>query len=104
MTLQLNIKTAEQLQAEAMAAHQASVTRVIDQHVEAQAKAMEYNNAATLASYASSTKPEWATEAQAFVAWRDAVWDAAIAMQAAAVASGEVPSVDDVIAALPDWE
>ena len=44
-----------------------------------------------------------AIEAQAFVAWRDAVWQAAIAMLADAEASGEPPGVEDVIAALPVW-
>jgi len=47
--------------------------------------------------------PEWAAEAQAFVAWRDSVWQAAIDMLADAEASGEAPSVEDVLAALPDW-
>ena len=75
----------------------------IDRHVEDQAHALEYNSAAHLAGYATSTVTEWQAEAQAFVAWRDSVWQAAIAMLADAEASGEVPSVEDVIAALPKW-
>ena len=48
---------------------------------------------------------EWAAEAQAFVAWRDAVWQAALGLLADAQASGDVPSVEDALAALPeiDW-
>ena len=75
----------------------------IDRHVEEQAHALEYNSAAHLASYVASSVPEWSSEAQAFVAWRDSVWQAAIAMLADAEASGEAPSVEDVIAALPKW-
>ena len=101
--MSLTVKTPGQLQAEAQARAKASITRAIDAHVEAQAKALEYNSAAHLASYAASNVPEWAAEAQAFVAWRDSVWQAAIAMLADAEASGEVPEIADVIAALPDW-
>ena len=75
----------------------------IDRHVEEQAHALEYNSAAHLASYVASSVPEWAAEAQAFVAWRDQVWQEAIAMLADAEASGEVPSAEDVTAALPKW-
>ena len=103
MTFQLNIKTSDQLQAEALARAKASITRAIDAHVEAQARALQYNSAAHLASYVASSVPEWAAEAQAFVGWRDQVWQAAIDMLADAEASGEAPSVEDVIAALPDW-
>ena len=99
----LTIKTAADLAGEALARAKASITRAIDVHVEAQAHALQYNGAAHLASYAASTVPEWAAEAQAFVAWRDDVWQAAIAMLADAEASGEVPSVEDVLAALPEW-
>ena len=75
----------------------------IDARIEAQARALQYNGAAHLAGYTGSTVAEWAAEAQAFVAWRDAVWQAAIAMLADAEASGEAPSVEDVLAALPEW-
>ena len=101
--MSLEIKTPDQLQAEALARAKVSITRAIDSHVEAQAHALQYNGAAHLASYAASTVPEWAAEAQAFVAWRDSVWQAAIDMLADAEASGEAPSVEDVLAALPEW-
>lgn len=82
---------------------QAQLARAIDAHVEAQARALQYNSAAHLASYAASTVPEWAAEAQAFVAWRDQVWLAAMGMLAQAQETGEGPSVEEVIAALPEW-
>ena len=101
--MSLTVKTPADLQAEAQARAKASTTRAIDAHVEAQAKALHYNSSAHLASYVASSVAEWAAEAQAFVAWRDSVWQAVIAMLAGAEASGEQPSVEDVLAALPEW-
>ena len=97
------IKSAAEVQADAADAHKRRVTQAIDRHVEDQAKAMEYNSAARLAGYANSTVPEWKADADAFIAWNDACWVAAIAMLADAEASGEAPRVEDVLAALPDW-
>ena len=99
----LTIKTAADLAGEAQARAKASIPRAIDAHVEAQAKSMQYNGAAHLASYAASTVPEWQAEAQAFVAWRDQVWTTALDLLADAEASGEAPSAEDVLAALPEW-
>lgn len=38
------------------------------------ARERQFRDGVTLASYTASTKPKWAAEAQAFVAWRDHVW------------------------------
>ncbi len=38
------------------------------------ARERQFRDGVTLASYTASTKPKWAAEAQAFVAWRDNVW------------------------------
>lgn len=38
------------------------------------ARERQFRDGVTLASYIGSTKPKWAAEAQAFVAWRDNVW------------------------------
>ena len=96
------IKSAAEVQAEAADAHKRRVTRAIDRHVEDQAHALEYNSAAHLAGYATSTVTEWQAEAQKFVQWRDDVWQAAIGLLGNADPS-DPPSVEDVIAALPDW-
>ena len=42
--------------------------------VDSTARERQFRDAVTLASYIGSTKPKWAAEAQAFVAWRDNVW------------------------------
>ncbi|MCC5967830.1 MAG: hypothetical protein JJU24_17075 [Natronohydrobacter sp.] len=101
--MNLLIKTAEQKAHETQLAHLAAVTAAIDAHVEAQARAMQYNSAAHLASYVTSTKPVWKSEAEAFVAWRDGVWEAALDMLSAAQQGGPIPSVEDAIAGLPLW-
>ncbi|MFC0280316.1 hypothetical protein ACFOHK_08155 [Falsigemmobacter intermedius] len=46
----------------------------VQAHVDATARERLYDNGNSLASYVASTNPQWAAEAQAFVAWRDAVW------------------------------
>jgi hypothetical protein len=82
---------------------QRQITAAIDVYVEAQARALQYNSAAHLVGYVASTVPDWRAEAEAFVAWRDAVWLTAITKQAEAMQTGIVPSVEDVIEALPKW-
>lgn len=77
-------------------------TAAIDARVEAVARGRGYNGAAHLASYAVSTVPAWATEARAFVAWRDAVWLEAMG-ELAKVQAGEIapPGVTELVAGLP---
>lgn len=45
----------------------------IERHVDNVAKERSYSSAVSLASYVVSTVPTWKAEADAFVAWRDAV-------------------------------
>ena len=85
-----------------LAAHVEACRRAIDAHVEARAQALHYNSASALAGYVASTVGAWAAEAATFVAWRDAVWTAAFTMLDAADPM-EPPSVEDVLAALPEW-
>lgn len=103
MTFSLTVKTAEERQAEQAAALAAQIIAAIDAHVEAQARSLGYNSAAHCASYVASTVQAWADEAKAFVAWRDAVWQAAFEMQTRYDKDHTVPIVDDLIAALPGW-
>lgn len=79
------------------------MSAMIDARVEAQARALRYNSSAHIASYVASTVPQWAAEAAAFVAWRDAVWLAALAMLLAANETGVVPAHEEVLAGLPAW-
>ena len=73
--------------------------------IDAKASERQYDSGAALASYVNSTVELWATEAQAFVAWRDAVWIFALA-ELDKVQAGErdQPSVEDFLAELPEFE
>lgn len=79
----------------------ADYTAAIDARVESAARSRRYNSAAHMASYVSSTVPEWAAEAEAFVSWRDAVWTYALAQFAAVESGSPAPTIPEIIASLP---
>lgn len=58
--------------------------------VDSTAREKQFRDGVTLASYTASTKPKWAAEAQAFVAWRDNVWSYAYG-ELAKVQAGQRP-------------
>jgi hypothetical protein len=70
--------------------------------VDETAVARRYNSGDALASYVASTVPAWKAEAEAFVAWRDAVWQYAYA-ELAKVEGGErdQPPIADFLLELP---
>lgn len=59
----------------AVEAYQAAIQTMVDDT----ARSKLYNDGVTMASYVASTVQPWASQAQAFVAWRDAVWQYAYA-------------------------
>ncbi len=61
---------AEAAKAAMLSAFQAA----IQAHVDDTARLRNYGDGVSLAGYVNSTVPPWAEEANAFVAWRDAVW------------------------------
>ena len=65
--------------AQRMAAGAAAIERWLDET----AQALGYNNIVTAVSYAGSAVDLWHRQAQALASWRDAVWQAAIALIAA---------------------
>lgn len=67
--------------------------------VDGAARQRQFRDGVTLASYTASTKPKWAAEAQAFVAWRDNVWSYAYG-ELAKVQSGQrqQPTVEQFLA------
>lgn len=99
------ISTTEQRQATAMAEAVETYRKSIQSLIDAKASERQYESGATLASYVNSTIETWAAEAQAFVAWRDAVWLYALA-ELDKVQKGErdQPSVADLLAELPVFE
>lgn len=74
----------------------------IQSHVDAVAQARNYDSGLTCASYVGSTNPTWATEASAFVAWRDAVWVHAYAELAKVEAAQRPqPTIEAFLSELP---
>lgn len=80
--------------------------QAIQSHIDATARQRTYRSGDACATYVNSTTPQWAAEAQAFVAWRDAVWAYAFA-EMDKVQNGErpQPTVEEIVAELPaiDW-
>lgn len=52
----------------------------VQSHIDATARERLYDSGVSLASYVASTDAAWAAEAEAFVAWRDAVWQQVYAL------------------------
>jgi len=74
----------------------------IQAHVDATARARDYDSGVSCASWVASTNPAWSAEAQAFVAWRDAVWAYAYT-ELAKVEAGQrtQPTIDALLVELP---
>ena len=82
------------------------VVAAIERHVDSVARERDFDNAADVASYANSTVAQWAAEAGAFIAWRDAVWVYAYAeLDKAEAGGGSQPAPSEIVAGLPtlDW-
>jgi hypothetical protein len=99
----MRIETAEALAEAALTEARHRITRAIDDRIEAQARAMGYNSAASLAGYSGSTAPQYREEALAFIAWRDQCWLSAFEVLNKAEQTGVVPTVEAVLDALPKW-
>lgn len=96
------IVTAAQKAAEAQAATVERFRSAIQTHVDATAKSRNYDGGNALASYVASTNPQWAAKAQAFVAWRDAVWLYAYAeLDKVMAGQREQPTVEAFVNELP---
>ncbi|MET3854418.1 hypothetical protein [Rhizobium sp. OAE497] len=79
--------------------YQGAIQELVDQTAQAE----QFNDGVTLASYVASTVQPWAAQAQAFVSWRDNVWQYAYA-ELAKVQAGEreQPSVEAFLLELPE--
>jgi hypothetical protein len=84
----------------AIADYTAAIVALLD----AKAHERRYDGAVSLATYIGSTNPAWASEAAAFVAWRDAVWSYAYA-ELGKVQLGErpQPTIAEVLKELPEF-
>jgi HSP90 family molecular chaperone len=77
-------------------------TEALELKVNQTAAEKTYSSGISCASYVASTNAQWASEAQAFVAWRDAVYAYALTILNQ-VQSGEIQdlSLEDFISSLP---
>lgn len=73
----------------------------LQSHIDQTARSRGYADGAALATYATSTIPQWATEAQAFIAWRDAAWIYAYTALGLVQGGAEPPSIDEFVSAAP---
>lgn len=73
----------------------------IDHLLDTTAQSKQYGNAVSCASYVSSTNPQWAAEAAAFIAWRDAVFVYAINIQTEVQQGAPIPSFEAFVAGIP---
>lgn len=78
-----------------------SATRIISNIIDTTAQSKQYENGVSCASYLNSTNPQWASEAQAFISWRDSCYLYAFNLLNDVVSGGEIPSEQEFIAGIP---
>ena len=82
---------------------QSEYSAAIQRLVDTAPSARLFRDGVTLASYVASTNPQWAAEAQAFVAWRDAVWAYAYTeLEKVLTAQRPQPTIEEFLAELPE--
>lgn len=98
--------TAEDKAAQERTSLMARFETAIQGHIDTIAQSRRYRDGFALAGYVASTVPQYAAEATAFVAWRDAVWLYAYGeLDKALNGQREIPSVEDFMEELPliEW-
>jgi hypothetical protein len=80
---------------------QDSCQQYFAKHVEDEAILKQYSSAVSCASYVLSTNPQWKAEAEAFIAWRDAVYAYGISIISDVEGGAAIPTMEQVIAGLP---
>lgn len=76
--------------------------RAIQRRLNEGARAWGYDSMDRAATYVSSTRPKWAAEAAALIAWRDDTWDTAHAIRQAVLAGDRpIPTEAELLSELP---
>lgn len=76
-----------------------ALLRAVQRHIDAQARALGYDDVAAAVSYADEPAvARYQAEGQALRAWRSKVWEAALAAQ------GSVKTPEDLLATLPIFD
>jgi len=99
------IITAEQKAAETQAGLLAAYKSAFDLHLDGVAQQRQYDNRLTVPAYFASTNPQWAAEAAAYIAWRDAclgqMFDRLAAVRAGTISP---PTIEEFIGDMPTIE
>ena len=99
------MKTEEQIQQELAEQRFKDIQNAVQNLLDSKAREKNYDNGFAIASYALSTNDIFRSEAGRFIAWRDAVWSKCYQILDAYKAGEiEMPSVENVIAVLPELE
>lgn len=94
--------TAEDKEAQERTSLMARFESAIQGHIDTIAQSRRYRDGFALAGYVASAVPQYAAEAAAFVAWRDAVWLYAYGeLDKAQNGQRPIPTVEDFISELP---
>ena len=99
------MKTEEEKQKEIAEQRFKDIQTAVQSVLDGKAKEKNYDNGFALAGYALSTNDTFRSEAGKFIAWRDAVWARCYQILDAYKAGEiEMPSVENVLAVLPELE
>lgn len=99
------MKTEEEKQKEIAEQRFKDIQTAVQAALDGKAKEKNYDNGFALAGYALSTNDTFRSEAGKFIAWRDAVWARCYQILDAYKAGEiEMPSVENVLAVLPELE
>lgn len=81
----------------------ATLEAAVQTYIDSIAAKRGYDTGVSCASYATSTIPQFAADAKAFIAWRDSVWVACQTLENTDMAAIPpiIPTLVEVIAALP---
>lgn len=83
-------------------AYQTAATQAVQGLLDQSAQSKGYDGILSACSYAISSHPRFGPEGQAFVAWRDAVWDHCYTVLAQVGAGQrEVPTIADLLLEIP---
>jgi hypothetical protein len=77
------------------------IDRKVNDLLLATAQSRGYSNVNSIISYVASSNVQWKAEADAFVAWRDQLWEHVYIEYMAIDAGGNIPNEDEFVLSLP---
>ncbi len=75
---------------------------LIQNHIDSIAQSQQYKNGVYCVSYAQSTNPIWAAEAQAFIAWRDSIFAYSLQVFSGIQEGEPAPTQEEFVAGFPE--